>query len=85
MNKELIKNCKSYKLIMRCMFEIFCRKAFKYLKNLEVITLRRNSLTVLSDWTQPLLNLKTLDISQNLLVQLTSTVSLHNVEVPICD
>ena len=59
------------------------KDAFKYLKNLEVITLRRNSLTVLSDWTRPLLNLKTLDISQNLLVQLTSTVSLHNVEVPI--
>ena len=61
------------------------KDAFKYLKNLEVITLRRNRLTVLSDWTRPLLNLKTLDISQNLLVQLASEVSLHNVEVFIFD
>ena len=61
------------------------KDAFKYLKNLEVITLRRNRLTVLSDWTRPLLNLKTLDISQNLLVQLASTVSLHNIEVSIYD
>ena len=55
------------------------KEAFKYLKNLEFISLRRNSLTMLGQWTAPLLNLKILDISQNLLVQLSETVNLHQV------
>ena len=56
--------------------------AFKYLRSLQHLTLRRNSLTVLSDWTAPLVNLKILDISQNLLVQLSASwVSLNNIEV----
>ena len=34
---------------------------------------------MLGQWTAPLLNLKILDISQNLLVQLSETVNLHQV------
>ena len=54
--------------------------AFKYLKNLQTLILRRNSLTTIGAWTEPLLNLKILDISQNLVVQLSETVDLNSVE-----
>ena len=54
--------------------------AFKYLKNLQTLILRRNSLTTIGAWTEPLLNLKILDISQNLVVQLSETVHLNSVE-----
>lgn len=55
--------------------------AFKYLRSLEHLSLGRNSLTVLGDWTRPLLSLKILDVSQNLLVQLSSSLKLNNVEI----
>ena len=55
-------------------------EAFKYLHNLQVLSLRKNSLTILSDWSTPLFNLRILDISQNLVVQLSETIVFNNLE-----
>ena len=51
-------------------------EAFKYLKNLHTLVIRRNSLSLVSDWTLPLSGLVSLDISQNCLVRLSSSLSL---------
>ena len=55
-------------------------EAFKYLHNLQVLILRKNSLTIFSDWSTPLFNLRILDISQNLVVQLSETILFNNLE-----
>jgi len=55
-------------------------EAFKYLHNLQVLILRKNSLSIFCDWSTPLFNLRMLDISQNLVVQLSETILLNNLE-----
>ena len=55
-------------------------EAFKYLKNLHTLVIRRNSLSLVSDWTLPLSGLVSLDISQNCLVRLSSSLSLSSLE-----
>ena len=55
-------------------------KAFKYLRNLQVLNLRRNSLSVLGDWTMPLGSLRVLDLSQNILVSITERLGLRELE-----
>ena len=55
-------------------------EAFKYLRNLRTLEIRRNSLTMISEWTLPLGSLVTLDISQNCLVQLSSSLSLSSLQ-----
>ena len=61
-------------------------EAFKYLRHLRTLEIRRNSLTMVSDWTLPLRSLDILDIAQNCLVQLSSTLSLASLrELDVSD
>ena len=55
-------------------------EAFKYLRNLHTLVIRRNSLAMVSDWTAPLRSLVTLDIAQNCLVQLSTSLSLASLQ-----
>ena len=50
------------------------------MRNLQVLNLRRNSLSVLGDWTMPLVSLRVLDLSQNILVSLTQRLDLRGLE-----
>jgi len=56
------------------------KEAFRYLQNLKVLILRKNTLSVISDWSSPLLHLKFLDISQNLVVRLSETILFNSLE-----
>merc|ERR1711962_1357984 len=56
------------------------KEAFKYLHHLEVLILQQNNLPILGEWSTPLINLRILDISQNLIVQLSETILLNNIE-----
>ena len=50
------------------------------MRNLQVLNLRRNSLSVLGDWTMPLGSLRVLDLSQNILVSMTERLGLRRLE-----
>ena len=50
------------------------------MRNLQVLNLRRNSLSVLGDWTMPLVSLRVLDLSQNVLVSMTERLGLRGLE-----
>jgi len=62
------------------------KEAFKNLQHLEILILQKNNLPILGEWSTPLINLRNLDISQNLLVQLSEPIMLNNLEdLNLCD
>ena len=62
------------------------KEAFKNLQHLEILILQKNNLPILGEWSTPLINLRNLDISQNLLVQLSEPILLNNLEdLNLCD
>jgi len=53
--------------------------AFKHLNKLTNLILRKNKLSVLSDWSLPLPNLQKLDLSQNLLIRIEESECFPNL------